>query len=59
VPSKVLVAQTLTGPDLKAFNTFENPANVVTTKLDVTRAARKMTIKVPPRSYSVFHLAVE
>ena len=58
VPGKVLVAQTVTGPDLKAFNTFENPANVVATKLDATRAGTKMTIKVPPRSYSVFHLAV-
>jgi len=57
-PSKVLAAETVTGPDLKAFNTFESPNKVVMTKLDATKAGAKMTLKLPARSYSVFHLAV-
>jgi alpha-N-arabinofuranosidase len=57
-PSRVLAAETVTGPDLKAFNTFENPNKVVATKLDVAKAGAKMTVKLPARSYSVLHLAV-
>jgi alpha-N-arabinofuranosidase len=57
-PSKVLAAETLTGPDLKAFNTFESPNNVVATKLDVAKPGAKMSVKLPPRSYSVVHLSV-
>ena len=37
-PSKVLAAETVTGPDLKAFNTFESPNKVVMTKLDAAKA---------------------
>src|SRR6188768_681618 len=58
VPSRVIAAETVTGPDLKAFNTFESPNKVVLTKLDATKAGAKMTLKLPARSYSVFHLAV-
>jgi alpha-L-arabinofuranosidase len=57
-PSRVLAAETVTGTDLKAFNTFENPNKVVMTKLDAAKAGAKMTLKVPARSYSVFQLAV-
>jgi alpha-L-arabinofuranosidase len=57
-PSKVLAAETVTGADLKAFNTFESPNKVVMTKLDAVKAGAKMTLKLPARSYSVFHLAV-
>ena len=46
------------GTDLKAFNTFESPNKVVMTKLDAAKAGAKMTLKLPARSYSVFHLAV-
>jgi hypothetical protein len=31
---------------------------VGTSKLDASKAGAKMTLKVPARSYSVFHLAV-
>jgi alpha-L-arabinofuranosidase len=58
VPSKVLAAETVTGSDLKAFNTFDAPNKVVTTKLDAPKAGAKMTLELPARSYSVFHLAV-
>jgi len=57
-PSKVLAAETVTGPDLKAFNTFESPNKVVSTKLDVARAGANMSVKLPARSYTVVHLAV-
>jgi alpha-N-arabinofuranosidase len=57
-PTSVVAAETLTGSDLKAFNTFEEPNKVVATKLDGITAGGKMTIKLPPRSYSVIQLAV-
>jgi alpha-N-arabinofuranosidase len=57
-PSRVLACETVTGKDLKAFNTFENPNQVVAQKLDAGTAGGKMTVKLPPRSYTVVHLAV-
>jgi alpha-N-arabinofuranosidase len=57
-PTSVVAAETITGPDLKAFNTFEEPNKVVATKLDGIKAGGKMTIKLPARSYSVIQLAV-
>jgi alpha-N-arabinofuranosidase len=57
-PSSVVTAETITGNDLKAFNTFEEPNKVVATKLDGVKAGAKMTLKLPPRSYSVVQLAV-
>jgi alpha-N-arabinofuranosidase len=58
VPNKVLAAETVTGTDLKAFNTFESPNKVTMAKLDAAKAGAKMTLKLPARSYSVFQLAV-
>jgi alpha-N-arabinofuranosidase len=57
-PSKVLACETVTGTDLKAFNTFESPNKVVMTKLDTAKAGAKMSVKLPARSYTVVHLAV-
>ncbi len=57
-PTSVVAAETVTGSDLKAFNTFEDPNKVVAAKLDGITAGGKMTIKLPPRSYSVIQLAV-
>jgi alpha-N-arabinofuranosidase len=57
-PSSVVTAETITGSDLKAFNTFEEPNKVIATKLDGVKAGAKMTLKLPPRSYSVVQLAV-
>jgi alpha-N-arabinofuranosidase len=56
-PARVLACETITGADLKAFNTFETPNRVVTTKLDPMKAGAKMTLKLPARSYTVLHLA--
>jgi alpha-N-arabinofuranosidase len=57
-PTSVVAAETVTGSDLKAFNTFDDPNKVVATKLDGIKAGGRMTIKLPPRSYSVVQLAV-
>jgi alpha-N-arabinofuranosidase len=56
-PSRVLACETLTGPDLKAFNTFESPKQVVPRTLDAPAPAARMTFKLPPRSYTVAHFA--
>src|SRR4249920_572334 len=57
-PSRVLTCETLTGPDLKAFNTFEQPRRVVPQRLEPPAAGARMTFKLPPRSYTVAHLAI-
>ena len=56
-PTRVLLCETLTGPDLKAFNTFEQPRRVAPQRLDPPAAGARMTFKLPPRSYSVAQLA--
>ena len=56
-PTRVLACETLTGPDLKAFNTFEEPKRVVPRPLEPPAAGARMTFKLPARSYTVAHLA--
>jgi len=56
-PTRVLACETLTGPDLKAFNTFEAPDRVAPRKLDPPQAGATMTFRLPPRSYTVAHLS--
>ncbi len=56
-PSQVLTCLTLTGPDLKAFNTFEQPKQVAPRPLDAPAAGARMTFKLPARSYTVAQLA--
>jgi alpha-N-arabinofuranosidase len=56
-PTRVLMCETITGSDLKAFNTFAQPKLVVPQRLDAPAAAARMTFKLPPRSYTVAHLA--
>ena len=57
VPARVIASETLTGPDLKAFNTFTRPDVVAPRPLDVPAAAARMTLKLPARSYSIVQLA--
>jgi len=57
VPTRVLACETLTGADLKAFNTFADPRRVAPQKLEPPPAGKRMTFKLPPRSYTVVHLA--
>jgi len=56
-PARVLACETLTGPDLKAANTFAQPALVAPRPLEPPRPGSTMTFRLPPRSYSVAHLA--
>jgi len=57
VPTRVLTCETLTGPDLKAVNTFDRPTLVAPQMLDAPRVGSSMTFKLSPRSYSVAHIA--
>jgi alpha-N-arabinofuranosidase len=59
MPTRVLVCETLTGSDLKAVNTFEQPDRVKPQSLDAPKAGAKMTFKLPPRSYSLVHIATQ
>ena len=56
-PSRVVDSQTLTGSDLKAANTFEQPTLVAPAPLDAPQPGASMTFKLPPRSYSVVQIA--
>jgi alpha-N-arabinofuranosidase len=58
VPTRVLACKSLTGRDLKAVNTFEQPMMVAPQDLEAPRAAATMTFKLPPRSYTVVQLAM-
>ena len=57
-PKRVLTCETLTGAELKAFNTFEAPRRVVPQPLPAPAAGNRMTFKLPPRSYTVAHLGL-
>ena len=57
LPNRVLFCETLTGPDMKALNTFEQPTKVVPQRFDAPQPGRTMTFKLPPGSYTVAHLA--
>jgi alpha-N-arabinofuranosidase len=57
-PSRVLACLTLTGPDLKATNTFAQPTRVVPRPLDAPRPGTTMRFRLPRQSFSVAHLAL-
>ncbi|MEO7191368.1 MAG: alpha-N-arabinofuranosidase [Vicinamibacterales bacterium] len=56
-PTRVIAAETITGPDLRASNTFAQPRNVVPRTLETPAVGARMTFKLPARSYSVVNLA--
>ena len=56
-PTRVLACETLTGSDLKAFNSFDAPKRVVPKTLEAPSPAPRMTFKLPSRSYTVAHIA--
>jgi len=56
-PTRVIACETLTGPDLKAFNTFEDPKKVVPQPLAPPAPGARMTFKLPARSYTVAQIA--
>ena len=59
IPARVLSCETLTGTDLKAFNTFEEPRRVMPQPLAAPAAGNRMSFKLPPRSYTVVHLGLK
>jgi alpha-N-arabinofuranosidase len=56
-PTRVLACETLTGSDLKAFNTFDAPTRVAPQRLDAPAPGARMTFRLPPRSYTVAQFA--
>ena len=58
IPQRVLACETLTGSDLKAFNTFDAPRRVAPQPLPPPSAGGRMTLALPPRSYTVVHLGL-
>jgi alpha-L-arabinofuranosidase len=57
-PTRINSCQTITGSDLKASNTFEQPNRVVPQSVDPPQAGARMTFQAPPRSYTVISLAI-
>src|SRR5580692_2337246 len=57
-PSAVKQFMTITGPDLKAGNTFADPKRVIPQTLEAPKAGARMTVQLPARSYSVLSLAI-
>jgi alpha-L-arabinofuranosidase len=49
---------TITGADLKAFNTIDQPNRVAPQPLTPTAPGSRMTFELPARSYTVARLAV-
>lgn len=56
-PTKVLQAETITGADLKAANTFEDPNNVAGQPFESPAPAATMGMKLPARSYTAIQMA--
>ncbi|HTY62836.1 MAG TPA: alpha-N-arabinofuranosidase [Acidobacteriota bacterium] len=52
-PQKVAFSQVLTGPDLKAFNSFENPTKVAPQPFEAPKLGPRTALQLPPRSYTV------
>ena len=57
-PAKVQSSLVLTGPDLKAANTFDAPKRVVPQALEAPKAGPRMTFELPARSYATVTVAV-
>jgi alpha-N-arabinofuranosidase len=55
-PARVVACRTLTGPDLKAVNTFAKPDRVTPQEFEAPKAGPRMTLKLPARSYTVLVL---
>ena len=58
-PVRVLTAVTLTGNDLKAFNSFDSPKHVVPVELEKPFSSKSSTkFQVPPRSYTAIQWGI-
>ena len=57
-PTRIVTSETLTGADLKAFNTFEAPQRVAPQPLTAPAiVGSRMTLRLPPRSYSLVQVS--
>ena len=57
-PTRVIDSQVITGPDLKATNTFDQPNKVVPAKAPAPKlGGSKTVIEVPAKSYNLFVFA--
>ena len=56
-PTKVLQAEMLTGSDLKAANTFDNPHNIAGQQFDAPAVGPRMVVKLPARSYTALQVS--
>ncbi|MGC1298204.1 MAG: alpha-N-arabinofuranosidase [Alloacidobacterium sp.] len=57
-PSSVKAFLTMTGPDLKAGNTFADPKRVMPQAIENPKIGSRMTLQLPAHSYSVLSLAM-
>jgi len=55
-PARVADCQVLTGPDLKAYNSFEAPNRVIPRPLESPKAGPRMVFQLPPHSYTMAYL---
>src|SRR5262249_19349743 len=53
-PDRCLASVMLTGTDLSASNTFDQPERVIPKEFPTPTPGVAMTFKLPPRSYGVF-----
>ena len=57
-PTGVNAFHTMTGPDLKAGNTFADPNHVVPQTLESPKVGSRMTLQLPAHSHSVLSLSL-
>jgi alpha-N-arabinofuranosidase len=55
-PARAGECQVMTGPDLKAFNSFDAPRRVIPLTVDPPKAGARMTFPLPAHSYTMAHL---
>ena len=56
-PKQVLTCQTLTGPDLKAGNRFDDPQRVTPRPMDAPKPGPVMKLVLPAASYSILKVS--
>jgi alpha-N-arabinofuranosidase len=55
-PARVGECQVMTGPDLKAGNSFAEPKRVIPQPVDPPKAGPRMTFQLPAQSYTMAYL---
>jgi alpha-N-arabinofuranosidase len=57
-PARVLASTTLTGNDLKAVNSFDQPTRVAPSDFEAPRLAPRTLLKLPAKSFTVVQFAM-